>query len=57
VLKDAPLAAAFREKHGDRYERVRDYYQSRRKSVVIKDISRLLPGLRGMPLAEDDPPA
>ena len=57
VLKDAPLLAVFREKYGDRYERVRDYYQPRRGSVVIKDISRLLPGLSGVPATEEDPPA
>ncbi|HEX8696983.1 MAG TPA: hypothetical protein VF746_31485 [Longimicrobium sp.] len=56
VLKDAPLAATFREKYGDRYERVRDYFQPRRESVTIQDISGLLPGLSGLPVVEEEPP-
>lgn len=55
VLKDTRLAAAFREKHGDRYERVRDYYAPRQHAVTIQDISGLLPGLCGVPAAVEDP--
>lgn len=53
VLKDAPLAAAFREKYGDRYERVRDYFQPRQGEIAIQDISGLLPGLGGVPATDD----
>jgi hypothetical protein len=56
VLKDAPLAAAFRDKYGDRYERVRDYFQPRQGEVTIQDISALLPGLAGVPAMDEEGP-
>jgi hypothetical protein len=55
VLKDAPLAAVFRERYGERYERVRDYFLPRQKIVTIQDISGLLPGLSALPDADEEP--
>ncbi len=55
VLKDAPLAASFREKYDDRYEKVRAYFRPRQKTVTIQDISSLFPGLSGAPAADETP--
>jgi hypothetical protein len=55
VLKDAPLAAVFRERYGERYERVRDYFLPRQEIVTIQDISGLLPGLSALPDADEEP--
>lgn len=45
VLKDAPLARAFRSNFGEQYQTVRDYFVPRQNLVRIQDVSAWLPGL------------
>jgi hypothetical protein len=45
VLKDAPLAKAFRSKFGEQYRTVREYFEPRQGLVHLHDVSAWLPGL------------
>jgi hypothetical protein len=52
VLKDARLATDFHAKYGERYRTVREYFRPRQDTVIIQDVSNLLPGLAGAPIDE-----
>ena len=45
LSRNEALRKKFTEKFGDRYRTVRDYYLPRKECVVIKDVSRFVPGL------------
>ena len=49
MSKNYKLWNDFRERYGDRFGVVRDYFQYRKRSVRIVDLLRTLPELRGLP--------
>ena len=53
VLKDAPLAQAFRAKFSDQYRTVREYFVPRQSQVQIHDVSGWLPGLTRIEVVEE----
>lgn len=54
MSKNVPLLAAFKQKYGERFKTVGDYYRFRQNDVNVIDASPLVPELVGMAEASDD---
>ncbi len=49
LSKDQRVRDAFDTRHGDRFDRVRDYYHSHQQSVLLRDALRIVPELTLLP--------
>ena len=52
VLKDKRMQERFSKRHGDEFERIRDYYNAHRDLVHIEDVTAWLPELAGQMLPD-----
>jgi hypothetical protein len=52
VSRNATLAKEFREKYGNRFTRVREYFEQRRHQVELVDLIPIVPELAGLPSVE-----
>ena len=49
MSKDAMLASEFRERYGDRFSVVSEYYSYRKDQVALVDLVPVVPELAGVP--------